>query len=281
MRQLSHCVAFRPAHVPMDHDKCSEDGLHSLCAIHGCNIVNCIYESLSFSACGRYIIATTPMFSAVSDVSLFWSNDARGKQLGQGSTDHGTQSEQSDTAGLQRLNDQLGLVGSTLRPGDLINQSPFVTSENGDTRFLTLSSADQNITVDMSKGPLSQPERSLQLLTVPASFDTRDTAISVRLPETGEETVRLIFNKTTSEFFKLNGRRVGFPSVTERNIGSVYEVSPMHLLGGEDVSHRSLRAGRRRAHDLIDNEYDIVGDTADDEDQDGRKRLKLSFQRLL
>lgn len=263
----------------MDYDKCSEDGIRSLCVIHGCNIANCIYESLSFSACGRYIIANTPMFSAVSDVSLFWSTDAPGKQLGQGSADHNTQSERPEITGLQKLNDQLGLVGSTLRPGDLINQSPIVTSENGDTGFLALSSADQNITVDLSRGPMSQPERSLQLLTVPASFDTPDTAISVRLPETGEETVRLIFNKTASEFFELNGRRVGFPSVTERNIGSLYEVSPMHLLRGEDIaSHGPWRVGRRRAHDLVDYEYDIIGDTVDEDEPDERKRLKLSFQ---
>lgn len=263
----------------MDHDKCSADLFRNSCVIHGCNIANCIYKSLSFSACGRYIVTKTAMFPAVSDVSLFWSTDASGEQLGQNNTDHAAQSEQPDTNDLQRLNDQLGLVGSTLRPGDLINQSPIVTSENGDTGFLTLSSANQNITVDMSSGPFSQSERSLQLLTVPASFDTSDTSISVRLPETGEETVRLIFNKTTSEFFELNGRRAGFPSVTERNIGSLYEVSPMHLLQGEDVSHRPREAGRRRAYNLIDNEYDAFGDTAaDDEDWVDRKRLKLSSQ---
>lgn len=254
----------------MDYDKCSEDGIRGLCVIHGCNIANCIYKSLSFSACGRYIIAKTSMFSAVSDVSLFWSTDAPEKQLGQSSTDYASQSEQPDTNGLQRLNNQLGLVGSTLRPGDLINQSPIVTSENGDTGLLTLSSANQNVTVDLSRGPLSRPERSLQLLTVPASFDTRDTAISVRLPEAGEETVRLIFNKTALEFFDLNGRRAGFPSVTERNIGSLYEVSPMHLLQGGDVSRRHCGSGRRRAYHLIDNEDD------DDEVRHKMKRLKLS-----
>ncbi|KAJ0110223.1 hypothetical protein J7T55_000655 [Diaporthe amygdali] len=250
-------TAARPVHVPMDYDECSEDGVSGLCVIHKCNIANCVYKSLSFSACGRYIIARTPTFSAVSDVSLFWNTDNPGKHLGQSRANHATQLEQTDTSGLQRMNDQLGLVGSTLRPGELINQSPIVTNENGDTGLLTISSANQNITVDLSRGPLSRPERSLQLLTIPASFDTRDTAISVRVPEAGEETVRLIMNKTPSEFFELNGRRMGFPSVTERNIGSLHEVTPMHLLEGEGAS--------QYIYTYVDPE-DLAGDNADDED---------------
>lgn len=241
----------------MNYDECSEDIFSDLCAIHGCKLENCIYKSLSFSACGRYIIVKTLMFSAVSDISRFWSTDVAAKQLDQSRANHATHSEQTDTICLQKLNDHLGLVHSTLRPGELINQSSIAVNENGDIRHITLSSANQNVTADVSSGPLSRPERSLQLLTVPESFDTHDTAISVRLPETGQETVRLIFNKTTSQFFELSGR-TGFPSVIERNIGSLFEVTPgisrslfvdlfnsTHVLGGEDGSHEP-RVPRRR-----------------------------------
>lgn len=259
----------------MDYDACSEYDMSRSCKTHGCSLENCIYESLSFSACGRYILAKTSMFSAVRDISLYWSTNTPGRQLEQSRSDHAAESKRTNPTAIQKMSDQLGLVGSSLRPGELINQSSLVTNGNGDAGLLRLSSGNQNVTVDVSGGLFSCPERSLQLLTLPASFDTRDTAISVRLPEPGEETVRLIFNKTAPEFFELNRGELGLPSVTERNIRALYEVTPMHLLEDEGISDGR---GRRRAYLSIGDESCEDEEHADDETRNTRKRKRTGLE---
>jgi len=206
-------------------------------------------KSLSFSECGRFVLATTAWST---DVVLLPDDQPEGQpSFSRPDTSLLPRPLADQQRGLDVVtqNSSSGLisrdVSAPLRPGESFTGTRLLSANtNGsEAKALIITISGQNVAAEsQGSGSNTSTENalaqfgssagSLQLLSLPSSFKTDNTAVSVRVPMCADDTINIVFNKTLAGAYSLSPRNIcQFPTVIDRSSESICQVTQTRARG--------------------------------------------------
>ncbi|KAF9736590.1 hypothetical protein PMIN04_009655 [Paraphaeosphaeria minitans] len=182
-----------------------------------------IFESLDFSACGRYLLARNK-----SNIEVFpVPKDMLSLKTIAQPTDLGTELAITNTASIVEEGQGLDLQFMAFRPGNLISESHFVKmdSESNGPQALLVTAIDNELKVESKQSGVSDRRSYLQILSLPESFNTENTAVNLQVPTSSTKNLRIVFNKRAAESYSLSdGRQCQHPSIVEKKLTSITQI---------------------------------------------------------
>ncbi|KAF1960875.1 hypothetical protein CC80DRAFT_501123 [Byssothecium circinans] len=189
-------------------------------------------DSIAFSACGNFLLVRKGDKVDVLALSTHVPSLARHNQIVGTAT---PVSATSDLAKTSSGNEHLQ-KGSSLGSGAVLAGSQLIstTESGGSMQALLVTTNDNEIRIthatdfDATKSSLqvAKQRNELQLLSLPTSFDLKQTSISLKLPTESAGSLKIIFNRLPSEGYSLSeGRGPQFGSIVEKNVSSIAQVN--------------------------------------------------------
>ncbi|OAG03138.1 uncharacterized protein CC84DRAFT_960161 [Paraphaeosphaeria sporulosa] len=182
-----------------------------------------LFESLTFSACGRYLLARD---KTDVDVLPIPKDMLALKTIAQ-PTDLGAVQATMDTASTVQESQHRDLQLMAFRPGNLISDSHLVkmASESNGSQTLLVTTIDNELKVESKQLGVSDRRSYLQILSLPESFNTENTAVNLQVPTSSTESLRVVFNKRAAESYSLSdGRTSQYPSIVEKKLTSITQI---------------------------------------------------------
>lgn len=182
-------------------------------------------DSLTFSLCGKYLVAKTKNDTVhVLQIPQEMVNPKDQKQVGDTSSVPYVErsSNQVSRSSLQKTLGGYGLLPGAILPGTHLVSAP---KEVDDPNVLVLTAAGNDIKAKSVTQGTSENNRHLRLLSMPKSFNCRNSAISIKIPERLDDPVRIMMNKRPEEGYSLSdGKEAQFPTIVEREFTSIKQV---------------------------------------------------------
>ncbi|KAK2021804.1 hypothetical protein LX32DRAFT_658150 [Colletotrichum zoysiae] len=102
---------------------------------------------------------------------------------------------------------------SDIRPGSqLVAGDPLLVQND-----LAIEGKGNEIVLTRKPTGPTRPNASIQLLSLPESFDLSNTKVSIQLPDSRRENLGITINKTISHAYRVNGdTKTQFPAVVDR-----------------------------------------------------------------
>jgi hypothetical protein len=200
-----------------------------MCSKHGRTMFDCILKAISLSVCGKFVLAKTAKDVEVLPIPENMLASTTLHCIVNG--DRAASGQGSETELPQGTSNMLSIFNSQLPPSGVLSGPILLSydksSNANDTKALIVTTSNNELRLESVGTPSSRTTETgyLQLLTLPESFDTSNTAICLRLPTGSSDSLKIIFNKTASEEYSLSDGREGqFPKIVERENSSVAQV---------------------------------------------------------
>ncbi|KAI0860487.1 hypothetical protein F4860DRAFT_525315 [Xylaria cubensis] len=194
----------------------------TFCVQHNHRVEDCRIQTLAFSQCGSFVVATTK-----KQVDVLYIPQ---KMLKTKTLSHSSQVPCSPALDEPETvsNGSLSLLSSGVHPGSVIRGSHLLSTgtANNPSRALLITTNDNDLGVQLVGNDVSA-DREIRLLSMPKSFDVRNVAVDLRIPMSSDDSLRIMFNKKAEESYKLgdnNGGQFQFPMILDRKIQSIMSV---------------------------------------------------------
>jgi hypothetical protein len=148
-----------------------------------------------------------------------------------------------ETTELVPVNNALAkLEESRLKPGDVLSEAhlcPDAELGGGSRKSaLFLSTADKDIRLGSAEGGANATVGT-HLISLPESFNTENTAISLRVPASSDEFLSVMLNRRAADSYSLSeGREGQCPTIVKRKVTSLMQVIEYNE-GMEVTVHRA------------------------------------------
>jgi hypothetical protein len=177
----------------------------------------CLLQSLAFSQCGNFVVATTQKQVDVLHIPQ--------DMLTPKSPGHSSQVMCLTNPGaLQSVsNGDMILQGASLPPGTILRETHLIAPSticNSSPKALLVTTADNDLKVQLAGDDTKQAH----MLSMPKSLDARSTSVGLRIPRSSDDSLRVIFNKKAGDSYSLgddNRRQFQYPMILERKITSI------------------------------------------------------------
>jgi hypothetical protein len=119
-------------------------------------------------------------------------------------------------------------------PGGVISEAHLLSvgPNSASTRKLLLTNVDNDIELRL----VGQNETRFELLSMPPSLDTRDTAITIKAPVKADGNLQIIFNKRAVQGYSLSDGKQAQPVlIVDRKLSSIAQVKESTLLTGKST----------------------------------------------
>jgi hypothetical protein len=193
------------------------------CPKHIQPVIDCRIKCLTFSQCGNFVVANTEKQVDVLHIPQ--------KMLVSKTLSHSTQV--SYLANLDESKavseNPLSLMNSGLHPGSIISGNHLISrgTTNSPSRALLVRTTDNDLNVHLAGHDVSANSGYYRLLSMPKSLDARNMSVGIRMPKSSDDSLRIMFNKTSEESYRLGGDSEGrfqSPMILERRITSITRV---------------------------------------------------------
>jgi hypothetical protein len=158
-----------------------------------------------FSACGKYLLAKAGAEMDVVHIPRHMLSPERHKRL---TGEAVSVSRHHSTGAVTLASDIHGLeiIRAGLGRGTVMSESQLasVGEDNKPTVGLLITADLNDVKLQGTRSNSSQNQESLKLLSLPESFDTRHTSVSIKLPDGPDGALRVMFNKKTAERYSLS-----------------------------------------------------------------------------
>lgn len=185
--------------------------------MHNRPIKECSLNTLSFSACGNFVLARNAKDTEVLLIPpdmlspLILGHEMRPKRK---TSPEYTEPNEFSTC-ISRLGGGQYLPGQTLSGSNLL-------STGGIPRIMNLTSVGKNIDLEMFPRNSACSNTRIRLLALPNSLDTKNTAVSIKIPAEPDEYLRIMLNKDAAEDHTLDTNRdFAHPTMVEKNVKSI------------------------------------------------------------
>ncbi|KAJ4355440.1 uncharacterized protein N0V89_003456 [Didymosphaeria variabile] len=192
-----------------------------------------VFESLSFSACGMYLLARDKNDVEVLPIpkdmlALKTIAQPTDLEIGQLVTTNVPSTSVASVLDLQQ---------SWIHPGRLLPDTHLVNTEDGSncSKALLVTTTDNELKIESVQPGMSKDSEYLQISSLPQSFSTENSTVNLQVPTSSTESLRVIFNKRAAESYSLSdGRHGQFPCIMDRKLKSIARIEkappPQHEL---------------------------------------------------
>jgi len=197
------------------------------------------FETIVFSACGRYIVATTKNTSIVIPIP--------GKELQAflaDSVDTITREESEVNQGEIAHVGCLDVSAFHFRPGQVLQSGYLASQGDGQASQVITLLADEQLQVNLTSDDCQELVQSLELVELPNFPGLEKTTPVLKMPDTIEDPVRVIMNKTAQKGYSLTEPQdERLPLIFDRNSRNIQHT----------VSIRGTREdpSKRKAEDAL------------------------------
>jgi hypothetical protein len=213
-------------HLPTQFDRCHKEYLNPgpnyggnyRCNQHQRPLSDCIVETLTFSLCGKYLLARNR--KDVEVLHLPQEIQVRGH------TNHAFPYESIEEQKPAFSSNKLQILQDSC-PGGVLSGTHLLSVGEGSsgnaTKALILTTVGNDLKVELAAQGSSANRGHLQLLSLPASFDASNTAVNLKLHTSLDDSLGIIFNKKTAQGYSLSGKEGQFSTIVERKRTSIVQ----------------------------------------------------------